>query len=154
MANDDGIRRLEDGRISVELSLDDDGFIGRACPTCKEYFKATPDSDVASLPQKANSFCPYCGHQGHPRDFTTEDQMRNARSRLEESTLAPLYTALEALRAASSKHDSIISVETQFTPHEIYTYKERRGLYIRKRIGEIKFPSPVRSASHRVLEYP
>lgn len=65
--------------ISVPISRDEQGMIGRECnnPDCKKYFKVRPDTGIIDNPVM---FCPYCGYRGSPREFFTEEQIEYAKS--------------------------------------------------------------------------
>lgn len=58
--------KLPDYSVLVMVASDKEGFFGRFCRICKEYFRSK------SVPQFG--FCPYCGHQAHNIAFTTNNQ--------------------------------------------------------------------------------
>lgn len=65
---------MEDMVISVEIPLDDQGFLDRQChgDACGRYFKVLHSdwetSDATSVT------CPFCGYVDEPGNFTTEEQ--------------------------------------------------------------------------------
>jgi hypothetical protein len=66
--------------VSVSISPDEHGYLGRECPekSCEGYFKIKPGTGLTGhdLP----CVCPYCGHKG-PRDtFWTKAQIEYLRS--------------------------------------------------------------------------
>lgn len=64
-------------RISMPISLDSDGFVRRACPTCDREFKwlYAEDETEATEPSERGYFCPYCGVQSPPDTWFTEAQV-------------------------------------------------------------------------------
>ena len=71
------LRRLEN-QISVPIRPDKDGYIGRECPQCEGYFKVTPGTGITTANPPCH--CPYCGHQGSPKEFWTKAQIKYAKS--------------------------------------------------------------------------
>lgn len=67
-------------RISIPLSTDANGFMGRECPaeSCLGYFLVKPGTGLTgpNLP----CTCPYCGHQGPNNTFYTREQIEYAKS--------------------------------------------------------------------------
>jgi len=61
---------MEEKTISVPMSADEQGFFGRECPSCKQYFKLKPVTDFTTT----QGICPYCGHTVELQDFITQDQ--------------------------------------------------------------------------------
>lgn len=73
----DGVEFLGDGnghaRFKVSIPLDDDGFLGRECPSCNQHFRVVHD-EYAALPEDLRLWCVYCGHHDDHSEFTTEQQ--------------------------------------------------------------------------------
>lgn len=66
--------------VSVSLSPDESGYLGRECPVkeCLGYFKITPGTGLKGKGLPCH--CPYCGHtQGH-NHFHTPEQIEYAKS--------------------------------------------------------------------------
>src|SRR5580693_2919262 len=65
--------------FSIQISADEEGYIGRECPveTCLGYFKITPGTGIKG---PAPCYCPYCGHSGEHDTFFTQDQIEYAHS--------------------------------------------------------------------------
>jgi len=63
--------------VTVALSPDEDGYLGRECPACELYFKVRPGTGIT---EQEIAYCPYCGDQSGPSDFTTRDQLNYATS--------------------------------------------------------------------------
>jgi len=70
--------RLGDS-ISVPITTDQDGYLGRECPRsdCRGYFKITPGT---GLPGHPPCHCAYCGHVGGHYEFFTRAQVEYAKS--------------------------------------------------------------------------
>lgn len=72
------LRRLEQGeRVSVELALDDDGYLDRLCPNqrCGVNFKVQFDDWRDKVPDEA-VHCPICGFQARSTEWNTPAQIR------------------------------------------------------------------------------
>lgn len=91
------IDRLGD-EISIELPVDDGGWLGRECPdsNCEGYFKITPGT---GLEGSEECYCTYCGHKDDRTDFATQDQIEYAISmakrRIVEAFTKDLKKAVE-----------------------------------------------------------
>ena len=65
--------------VSIEMPLDEDGFLRRECPTCEQQFKwyaheaGDPDAEPAD-----QYFCPLCGAGSSVDDWNTPDQVEHA----------------------------------------------------------------------------
>lgn len=74
----DGVGDIEytdDGfTTGVSIPLDEDGFLGRECPTCEGPFKIHGD-DYDALPADPVQTCPYCGHEQDHSSFLTRAQV-------------------------------------------------------------------------------
>ena len=57
--------------IQVSFKLDENGYLGRECEECHQYFKVKPGTGLSG---NETSFCPYCGHEAASQSFLTEDQ--------------------------------------------------------------------------------
>ena len=66
-----------DKQISISISLDSDGFVRRACPTCDCEFKwlYTDNESEATEPDDRGFHCPYCDVQAQPDQWFTEAQV-------------------------------------------------------------------------------
>ncbi len=61
-------------QITINLPLDSDGFLRRACPSCGREFKWLPTEGEEQPSDNVAYFCPYCGKPASPRDWFTEEQ--------------------------------------------------------------------------------
>lgn len=90
--------------FSFSIPIDDEGFIGRECPSCQQYFKLRPGT---GLPTKM-CHCPYCEHEGDISGFATASQKEWAKSlavkALVEPQLKKMTESLRTLERASSEY--------------------------------------------------
>jgi hypothetical protein len=89
------LRRLGD-QVSVPISPDEEGYIGRECPveTCLGYFKITPGTGVKG---PAPCHCPYCGHVAGQSSFFTPEQIEYAKSVVIRQVTDAFHADLKAL---------------------------------------------------------
>ena len=71
------LRRLGSS-FSIPINIDDDGYLGRECPECEEYFKITPGTGITEGEPPCH--CPYCGHCAKQDQFFTKAQIKYAES--------------------------------------------------------------------------
>lgn len=71
------LRRLGN-TFSIPLDVDHDGYLGRECPECEEYFKITPGTGITEGEPPCH--CPYCGHCANQDQFFTKEQIKYAES--------------------------------------------------------------------------
>ncbi len=66
--------------VSVSLSPDENGYLGRECPVqkCLGYFKITPGTGLKGKGLPCH--CPYCGHTQSHNHFHTTEQIEYAKS--------------------------------------------------------------------------
>jgi len=116
-------------RMKVTLPVDEDGFLGRQCPSpdCRRYFKITPGTGLTgdNLP----CHCPYCGHVDDAGDFHTEVQVEYVKAlavNLFEREL------LEKLKSMEFEHKPRpgtfgigISLKVTGRPDPVYMYSEK-----------------------------
>lgn len=57
----------------VEIPLDEDGYLGRQCPSCRQIFRIE-SGDYEALPEDSRLYCVYCGHVDDHSEFLTEQQ--------------------------------------------------------------------------------
>lgn len=107
-------------QLSITIPTDRDGRVARECPNslCSPaYFKITPGTGITEGQKLA--FCPYCGCEAEPNDFTTKEQIRYA----EDITLKEAEGGINAMikdalgLGSSGKKkmgDGFISMEMSF----------------------------------------
>jgi hypothetical protein len=116
-------------RISVPISQDEEGYIGRECPvkTCLGYFKITPGTGIKG---PAPCYCPYCGHQGEQNTFFTPEQIEYARSIAIRSVLDAVHQDMKALEFDHKPQGMFgigISMKVkESAPHPIHYYREKQ----------------------------
>lgn len=79
-------------RVHVTLPVDDEGMIGRQCPSCHQYFKLKPGTGLQDITTTA---CPYCEYRTDTRDFATDAQMEYAKSVAVSQVLGPPLRELQ-----------------------------------------------------------
>ncbi len=107
--------------ISVPLSLDEKGFLDRACPKCSYRFKVKdscwPQSKIGGLPWArtvAYAFCPMCGHKASSDNWHTPEQIdaakRIALEKAEQQVLSQIDKSFAQL-SRSFSHNPFIRIE-------------------------------------------
>lgn len=72
------LRQLERGvQVSVQLELDDNGYLDRVCPSreCATHFKVLFD-DWRHIVRDEEVFCPLCRHDAESTDWNTPEQAK------------------------------------------------------------------------------
>lgn len=66
--------------IAMDVPLDSEGFVRRACPTCERELKWRSEEGGGSEPAEplGGRYCPYCGVQAPPDAWWTEAQLAHA----------------------------------------------------------------------------
>jgi len=77
--------------MTVSLPPDDQGMIGRLCPSCEQYFKLKPGTGLPT----SECHCPYCEHVADSSDFTTPEQLEYARSLAVKKFVEPIIKDFE-----------------------------------------------------------
>lgn len=73
-----GKSRMSDAiSMSITISPDHDGYMGRECPACEMYFKVMPGTGLAETYQMT---CPYCQTAAGSDQFFTKEQVAYAQS--------------------------------------------------------------------------
>ena len=107
--------------ISISLSLDEKGFIDRACPKCSYRFKVKdfcwPKSKIGGLPWTrtvAYAFCSMCGHKAASDNWHTPEQIKAAKrialEKAKQQVLSQIDKSLAQLSRSFSR-DSFIKME-------------------------------------------
>ena len=84
--------------ITVRITPDEDGFLGRECPGCERYFKVTPGTGLSGV---SDCTCPYCGETQDSSHFLTRDQMAYAKSVALQQVSKELFGTLKQLEHTS-----------------------------------------------------
>ena len=77
--------------MSVSLPPDDEGMVGRECPSCHKYFKIKPGTGL----ETSDHICPYCEHAGASQDFLTQAQLKFGESYAIQQVVGPLLREME-----------------------------------------------------------
>ena len=121
------LRRLGN-QISVPISPDEEGYVGRECPVenCLGYFKIMPGTGVKG---PAPCHCPYCGHSGPQNTFFTPEQIEYAKSIAIRRVLDAVHQDFKAMEFEHKPRGPFgigISMKVRAgTPHPIRYYREK-----------------------------
>ncbi|MFI5406506.1 MAG: hypothetical protein ACHQ1D_08335, partial [Nitrososphaerales archaeon] len=89
---------MENRQVSVTLPTDNNGYLGRTCPQCKEYFKIKLGTGLKNI---KTCICPYCGHKTQSSEFTTAEQYEYAKSvaigQVKTELLGQIYKQVKGL---------------------------------------------------------
>ena len=103
--------------LAVQISPDEEGYIGRQCPECQQLFRIHAE-DWEDLPDDLQLWCIYCGHHNHHSEFITEQQfdraMRVAENYGEQMIRQTLDRSLRGL--AQRTRNSLVSITYRPTP--------------------------------------
>ncbi len=115
-------------KTRISIPLDENGYLGRECPECKEYFKVKPGTGL----DIDYCICPYCEHQASSQDFFTKDQLNYAKSM--------------AMRAFSD--DIMKMIKKTFAPLE----RSTRNNFIQIKVHTKKSHIPIKYYREKDLE--
>ncbi|MDD4353584.1 MAG: hypothetical protein PHN56_03945 [Candidatus Nanoarchaeia archaeon] len=112
-------------RISVSINSDENGFIGRECPKCKEYFKIKFGT---GLPIHQYT-CPYCNYTGDNDEFFTEAQIEYGKSVAIKKVVGPIldsfHRSFKKLETSTKGGFIQIKVRTSGNVFKIKYYQEK-----------------------------
>lgn len=113
--------------ISVPITADEDGYIGRECPVeeCLGYFKITPGTGIKG---PAPCVCPYCRHSGDSKTFWTQEQLEYAKSVAFRQISDAVFKDLKTLEFSAPRGGLIgLSMKVNRTSsHPIRHYREKQ----------------------------
>jgi len=118
------LRRLGD-TFSIPINIDDDGYLGRECPECEEYFKITPGTGITEGEPPCH--CPYCGHCADQDQFFTNAQIKYAESVVMKQVSNALVKDLKSLEFDIKPKGAFgigMSMEVKSQPMRIRRYSE------------------------------
>lgn len=107
----------------ISIPLDEDGFLGRECPSCSAAFKMMGD-EYEALPDELELTCPYCGHQEDHNDFMAagqKERVEAAAQAMAEQWMHREFSRMlggafgRSSRPAPSR-DSFLSVRFEYKP--------------------------------------
>ena len=100
----DGTERTGQDCFRVPMPLDDHGFFGRECPSCRRIFLVC-SNDYEALPDNLRLWCVYCGYNDDHSEFLTSQQRARVMSLAEDVGLQivhhELVRALRPLRGGA-----------------------------------------------------
>jgi len=112
--------------IQVSLPTDEQGMVGRQCPSpeCDQYFKLKPGT---GLPIQ-DCGCPYCGTRADASDFYTPGQLEYAESVAIKQVLEPMLRDfrrnIEALNRPSRTSLIEIKFSVNLPTFQVHSYRE------------------------------
>lgn len=101
--------------ISMEIRLDADGFVRRACPHCRREFKWLATQSTGS-PSPARVFCPYCGQSAPPDQWWTAAQVEYAKALAMTEVVGPALEKLARDLKRLNRPGSLVRIETRYRP--------------------------------------
>lgn len=113
------------GTYSVQLPLDDDGFLRRECPHCLQQFKwhhGPTESRPKDEADPAVYYCPLCGVSAAPDQWWTQEQL----TFIQESAAGPalrevsdeLEKAFRGVKGLNYKREQLDEPEPPEALHE------------------------------------
>jgi ribosomal protein S27AE len=91
--------------LSVEIPVDDDGFFGRQCPSCKHVFRIHHE-DYEALPDDLRLWCVYCGNEDDHGEFLTLQQEERILSPAGDIAMQMMGQALDDSFGSTSRRSS------------------------------------------------
>lgn len=111
--------------FSVNIEPDEEGFTGRTCPKCEQYFKVKFGT---GLPIQYH-ICPYCGYRGNTEEFLTKEQVEYAKSVAVKKVVGPIFDnfhkSIKKLETSTRGGPIQIKVRTSGNLFKIEHYQER-----------------------------
>lgn len=110
--------------FSVSIKPDEEGYVGRECPTCEKYFKIKPGTGILGF---TDCYCPYCQHFGPQDEFWTKQQIEYAQSVALNKISGDLLKTMKKMERKPKRNQFIsigISVKGKPTPITYYTENE------------------------------
>lgn len=118
------LRRLGT-EFSIPIERDADGYLGRECPECKQYFKITPGTGITEGDPPCH--CPYCGHCSPQDQFFTEAQIEYAKSVVFNEVSKAVLKDMKSLEFDIKPKGPFgigMSMKVEGRPHRIRRYSE------------------------------
>lgn len=114
-------------KMSISLSPDEEGFIGRECPVaeCEGYFKLQPGTGLKG--ENLPCHCPYCGHGAGSDKFFTKAQVEYVKSVVMREVTGALLKDLKSLEFKHRPRGAFgigISMKVTGRPTAIRRYRE------------------------------
>jgi hypothetical protein len=100
---------------SIQMPLDRDGYLRRACPACEREFKWLPQDNGLPAPTEGYH-CPYCGAVAASDSWWTEDQLTFARAHAANLATDEVNKAFRGLRTSNRGPLQITITPARQTP--------------------------------------
>ena len=102
---------MDEQELLITFPLDADGFLRRACPTCREEFKWLPSSPNRDDEEPRSAYwCPYCRASAPVGEWATGAQVDHIRNEVLSRTIGPALGSLGAsVRRLSSRSGGLIT---------------------------------------------
>lgn len=111
-------------QMKISIPTDENGLVGRQCPTCQEYFSVKFGTGLPT----SDHICPYCGYTASSNEFFTQEQNDYIVSLLSKEFIEPairdLNKSFKNLERSSSKYIKI-KVKTNDVSFPIKSYQEK-----------------------------
>lgn len=112
--------------IKVSIPTDENGLVGRECPSCKSYFKVKFGTGL----KISYHICPYCGYKSEGNNFLTREQKELMQSTIANQIVAPMLNNFSRdLKKMETRPrgNSLISIKakTNNISFPIKNYQER-----------------------------
>jgi hypothetical protein len=118
------LRQLGD-QFSISIPPDVNGYVGRECPECEQYFKITLGTGLTGTDLPCH--CPYCGHSAAQNQFFTKAQIKYARSLVMNKVTGAIIKDLKTLEFNHRPRGAFgigISMKVEGRPQPIRHYSE------------------------------
>jgi hypothetical protein len=103
----------EEQSVQVEVPLDEDGFLRRACGSCEREFKWFPSEQSDGEPEPTGGYyCPYCRRQGE--DWLTSAQREWVIAQGTNEVLGPMMEEMDQSLRKSS--EGMIEARLEWEP--------------------------------------
>ncbi|MDE0601382.1 MAG: hypothetical protein OXI56_06255 [bacterium] len=111
---EDGLGQV---RMTVSVPADEEGHVGRECPSCGQHFRIASD-DYQALPNEQLLWCVYCGHQDEAGRFTTAQQLERAKRAAADYAMQKVRDTLQSALGGSSlnSHNSPLQISYHTDP--------------------------------------
>ena len=111
---EDGLGQV---RMTVSVPADEEGHVGRECPSCGQHFRIASD-DIQALPNKQLLWCVYCGHQDEVSRFTTAQQLARAERATADYAIQKVRDTLQGALGGPSprSYDSLVQISYRSDP--------------------------------------
>jgi hypothetical protein len=106
-----GTDNVPNGSIPIPVLSDNEGYFGRICPACNEYFRTDAGGE--------EYYCPYCSHFEHTLAFTTSNQREYIKTYIQT-----IISALETKSDIEIDLDDIVA--NLPNNHSPFVYSEER----------------------------